>query len=230
MSLNNLDCLILNEVMKGNMVLIHELAERYKMSERNIRYKIDNINYYLSKNKLPTMVNNNKGEIFFEKSKKSFFSISSQIINDSDYIFSKEEREQLVIVSILLKTDIFTISEINEDLDVSVSTIKKDMKDVKDILAVNNIEITKVAKKGLLIEGDEDRIRTLLLSILLENNIDSSISENEQQIDVFKRKPKEIIDKNMKKDSESSILEYLEKINKIFSVNFTDDMYNYIFI
>ena len=163
MSLNNLDCLILNEVIKGNMVLIHELAEKYNMSERNIRYKIDNINYYLSKNKLPVMVNNNKGEIFFENTKKHFFSISTQIISDSDYIFSKEERERLVIVSILLKTDIFTISEINEDLDVSVSTIKKDMKDIKDILAENNIEIIKVAKKGLLIEGDEDNIRTLLL-------------------------------------------------------------------
>ena len=229
MSLNNLDCLILNEVMKGNMVLIHELAEKYNMSERNIRYKIDNINYYLSKNKLPVMVNNNKGEIFFENTKKHFFSISTQIISDSDYIFSKEERERLVIVSILLKTDIFTISEINEDLDVSVSTIKKDMKDIKDILAENNIEIIKVAKKGLLIEGDEDNIRTLLLSILLENNMESSIVENEEKIDVFKRKLKEILDKNMEKDSEKSILEYLEKINKIFSINFTDDMYNYIF-
>ena len=160
---------------------------------------------------------------FFENCKKNFFSISTQIISDSDYIFSKEERERLVIVSILLKTDIFTISEINEDLDVSVSTIKKDMKDIKDILAENNIEIIKVAKKGLLIEGDEDNIRTLLLSILLENNMESSIVENEEKIYVFKRKLKEILDKNMEKDSEKSILEYLEKINKIFSINFSPE-------
>ena len=52
MSINNLDCSILNEIIKNESVFPGELVKKYNTTDRNIRYKLDNINFYLNKEKL----------------------------------------------------------------------------------------------------------------------------------------------------------------------------------
>ena len=45
MSINNLDCSILNEIIKNESVFPGELVKKYNTTDRNIRYKLDNINF-----------------------------------------------------------------------------------------------------------------------------------------------------------------------------------------
>lgn len=64
MSINNLDCSILNEIIKNESVFPGELVKKYNTTDRNIRYKLDNINFYLNKEKLPVIKTTVKGELF----------------------------------------------------------------------------------------------------------------------------------------------------------------------
>ena len=104
MSINNLDCSILNEIIKNESVFPGELVKKYNTTDRNIRYKLDNINFYLNKEKLPVIKTTVKGELFFGSEDRILLENSTFIIKDEDYIFSKDERQRLVLIFILLKT------------------------------------------------------------------------------------------------------------------------------
>ena len=65
MSINNLDCSILNEVIKNEKIFPGDLVKKYNTTDRNIRYKLDNINFYLNKEKLPVIKKTPKGKLFF---------------------------------------------------------------------------------------------------------------------------------------------------------------------
>ena len=55
MSLNRKDIKLLEKI-NNNIFPISSLAEKYNVSERNIRYSIENINFYLKKMKLPEVM------------------------------------------------------------------------------------------------------------------------------------------------------------------------------
>mgnify|MGYP000538569913 FL=1 len=49
MSLNRKELDILEELSREEKLTLGYLSEKYEVSERNIRYSIDNLNYYLTK-------------------------------------------------------------------------------------------------------------------------------------------------------------------------------------
>ena len=238
MSINNLDCSILNEVIKNEKIFPGDLVKKYNTTDRNIRYKLDNINFYLNREKLPVIKTTTKGDLFFSSEDRILLENSAFIIKDEDYIFSKEERQKLVLVFILLNTGIFTIQSILDEIGVSLSTLKNDIRELKEILGKNNLKLVQIAKKGLKIQGSEDIIRRMVLNILLESGIESFSEDQRDKIDVFKRKLKQIFlnsyegtkkekyEKNIQTDT--AIKEYLEEINNDMNEKFSDVLYNYI--
>lgn len=238
MSINNLDCSILNEIIKNEKILSSDLVKKYNTTDRNIRYKLDNINFYLNKEKFPVIKTTAKGELFFGNEDKNRLNNSTIIIKDGDYMFSREERQKLILVFILLNTGIFTIQSILEEIGVSLSTLKNDIRELKHVLGKNGLNLVQIAKRGLKIQGSENDIRKMALNILLESSIESFGEESGDKIDVFKRTLKQIFlnsysennseqEENSRKTDEA-VREYLEKINNSMNEKFSDVLYNYI--
>ena len=238
MSLNNLDCFILNEIIENKKIFFDDLVRKYNTTDRNIRYKIDNINFYLNKEKLPTIRITRKGEIVFNNEDINLLESNVFIIKNRDYIFSKYERQKIVLIFILLSIDVFTIQSILDEINVSLSTLKNDIRELKKILEKNGLELIHIAKKGLKLRGNEDSIRKIILNILLESGLDSFIEDHRDKINVFKRKLKHVFlnsyDEITKENEEKNkhidkvIIEYLEKINGDIDEKFSDVLYNYI--
>ena len=238
MSINNLDCSILNEIIKNESVFPGELVKKYNTTDRNIRYKLDNINFYLNKEKLPVIKTTAKGELFFGSEDRILLENSTFIIKDEDYIFSKDERQRLVLIFILLKTGTFTIQSVLDEIGVSLSTLKNDIRELKQVLGKNGLKLVQIAKKGLKVQGSEDSIRRMILNILLESGVESFGTDQRDKIDVFKRNLKQIFlnsysgTKAEKEESnlqtERAIREYLEEINEDMNEKFSDVLHNYI--
>ena len=238
MSINNLDCSILNEIIKNESVFPGELVKKYNTTDRNIRYKLDNINFYLNKEKLPVIKTTAKGELFFGSEDRILLENSTFIIKDEDYIFSKDERQRLVLIFILLNTGTFTIQSVLDEIGVSLSTLKNDIRELKLILGKNGLKLVQIAKKGLKVHGSEDSIRRMILNILLESGLESFGTDQRDKIDVFKRNLKQIFlssysgTKTEKEErnlhTETAIREYLEEINEDMNEKFSDVLHNYI--
>lgn len=165
-------------------VLIKDLAEDFGVSERSIRYDIDNINYFLAK----------KGLNQIEKVAKGYFEINEtdenlneiiEILNTSFYTFSKHERKEYIKALTLFSLDTIKLHEIAEVLSVSISTIKLDLKEIKVFLNESKLKLKYLSKLGLILVGDEEKLRKAQLKLLMEyldisrDNLISKIKKDE---------------------------------------------------
>lgn len=98
MSLNRRDFEIITYITTEKETTLKELANIFNTSERNIRYCIDNINFYLNgffrKQEIKIINGFIKVEIS-EESLEDFFILFSR----NQYMFSKEERRIYINIS-----------------------------------------------------------------------------------------------------------------------------------
>ena len=119
---------ILNLIKNITQNKINTLEENSKimdLSERSLRYKIDDCNYHLNILKLPEL-NIKKGIITFS----STLDTVVEKINENIYLysFSQDEREKIIINFYLFKKEPTTIEDISIFLGVSAVTLKNDIR------------------------------------------------------------------------------------------------------
>ena len=163
MSLNRRDIKLLEKI-NNNIFPISSLAEKYSVSERNIRYSIDNINFYLRKMELPEIVIK-KGNLEFSINDKELDSFI-EALNMNIYVFSQEERKDYILINYLFRENV-KISEMEENLKVSRTTIKKDLKDLEKYLAEFELSFYR-DENGMYITGKEKKLRHLKLLKMLD--------------------------------------------------------------
>lgn len=95
MSLNRRDLEILSIISSGE-ITVKNLATIFKITERNLRYSLENINFYLEKK-----IEINYGKIELDMKNHEIDNFFRQL-DRKNYIFSKEEREEYILVSLLL--------------------------------------------------------------------------------------------------------------------------------
>lgn len=148
-------------------VSLKELAEAFDVSERSIRYDIDNINYFLAKNKLNQIEKATKGLFELDETKENLDKIA-EILNTSFYTYSKHERKEYIKALALFSSDTIKLYEIGEALSVSISTVKLDLKDIKVFLNESKLKLKYLSKVGLILVGEEEKIRKAQLKFLME--------------------------------------------------------------
>ncbi len=151
---------------KGKVTSLKEISSKFNISERSIRYDIDNINYFLSKNRLNPIKKQQNGYFEIIEEKEKLFEIIN-ILNTRIYSFSKYERKEYIIATSIFSTNIIKLHEISETLSVSISTIKLDLKEVKDLLNEEKLRLKFLPKLGLILVGDEEKLRKTQLKFLM---------------------------------------------------------------
>lgn len=140
---------------------LKEAANFFNISERSIRYDIDNINYHLEKSGYMEVEKLQKGIYSTKESVKNLELFLEEILHRF-YVFTSDERREFLKVKFLFSEN-NRLLEIGEDLDVSLSTIKLDLKEVKTFFDTNSLELNFVSKQGVVLEGKEESIRQLQL-------------------------------------------------------------------
>lgn len=164
MSLSRIDLDILIQI-NNNAISINSLAKKYKLTDRSIRYCIDNINYYLNKYSISSV---------YIKNSKIYLNLENNILinfikelNTNEYTFSPSERKKLILFYFLFKNNV-RISKLEKYFNVSRTTIKNDIKNLKSYL--NNFELYfYISNNRLKLGGKEKKLRHLKFLNIIEH-------------------------------------------------------------
>lgn len=164
MSLSRIDLDILIQI-NNNAISINSLAKKYKLTDRSIRYCIDNINYYLNKRSISSV---------YIKNSKIYLNLENNILinfikelNTNEYTFSPNERKKLILFYFLFKNNV-RISKLEKYFNVSRTTIKNDIKNLKSYL--NNFELYfYISDNRLKLGGKEKKLRHLKFLNIIEH-------------------------------------------------------------
>lgn len=187
---------ILNETNKFTLKI---LSENFNVHTRTIRYDIDNINYILKMYNLDTIKKCGKGIFTVNLSNADI----NKIIYQFSGMFSKNRRTYLKLI--FFSKDIINLTKEAKCLNISRTTIKKDLVIIKNELLKKSIEIKKLPSKGIEIIGNEDTIIEVLekeifeimenqfinLPILVKNTIEKIVGDINP--DELRSKVKEVL-------------------------------------
>lgn len=164
---------IFHELISGDgKYSINNMAQKFNVTERTIRYDIEEINLFFT----------NKGFSVFLGVENGFITMisdiheKSEIINLIDnigldfreYILSPRERKYIILMELFFAEDFITINYLADKLKVCRNTIINDLDKVKCWLIENQIEPIFIPSKGLDIEGEEKFIRKAILEVFRE--------------------------------------------------------------
>lgn len=135
---------ILKELRKEDD--LQRIANIFNQTERNIRYKVAELNENLGENKIFIK----KRKIYCLLEKEDIVALIGGI-NKYNYIYRQQERIDYLILESILQKDEFYIEEIASMLEVSKSTIRADIKLLKEKLAKTGIELKQQNEKKCII-------------------------------------------------------------------------------
>lgn len=144
---------------------IQNMADLFQVSERTIRYDINQINDYLAENRL-TPLNLGRGGVI--KAEPDIKKAREFLRKEGFYSFklSREERIGFTAVLLICTDDYITLSEIADWQFVSRSTVIQDLEHIKSFFRKHHLYVLSHSNKGLLLEGREIDKRNLLMEMI----------------------------------------------------------------
>ena len=133
---------------------LSKVAELLNLTERSVRYKIDEINEELGTKKIEI-----KKREFFSSLTDEDMEKLIENVEGENYIYNQKEREELIILYTLMKKDKFLLKEVAEKLGTSKSTIRNDLKNLKKILLDYNIRLLQDDKLKYYFDYSEEDYR-----------------------------------------------------------------------
>lgn len=159
---------ILSRFLKVNTFLtIEDLSKEFNISERTFRNELVLINKYLAKNNSPTITTIRGKGLKLDLCEEKRENLLSKIGNDmqKDY-YSPNERLLALLLNIADSTKVTLLYEMEEKLQVSKSTLDEDMRKLRQLLKEYAIFIVSLPKQGVVLEGDERSIRSMLYDVI----------------------------------------------------------------
>lgn len=188
-TLNELSAQVFRRItIDDHSVKISALAQDLHISPRQVRYSLDKIDEFLNYNKFPPIVRKqNVGvtyvatpaivEMVIEKLEKR---------DDHNYMASQEERIDMILAVLLQQQDYITIDYLGEKLNVSRSTVVKDLTRVRELLISNHLTLLSSTNHGIKIMGEEKYLRRALIELLMKSKESQGIL-SEEMLPVLKR-------------------------------------------
>ncbi|WP_079708676.1 BglG family transcription antiterminator [Paraliobacillus ryukyuensis] len=172
---------ILKELIgQSNPITSEQLAILIQVTSRTIRNDIKQLNNELIGSGATIVSARGHGyhlDIAKENEFKQF--IQSLIDPDESIPVEPEDRVHYLVKKFLLYPDYLKIEDLAEDLFVSRSTLKNDIKDVKVVLNKYKLDLIKQPNYGLKVSGEEKHIRYCIAEILFRRT--ATISENNSE-------------------------------------------------
>ena len=142
---------------------LNRLIDHFHVSERTIRYDLDEISRFFTNKHLPSLLIDEDGNITFLANHEEI----AQVLQNNDfYSFKLNKNERAAMISYLLleSPGTMTLQELADILLVSRSTIIHDVNNARKIISPYDLEIVPLSK-GLQIVGKESNRRIVLMNI-----------------------------------------------------------------
>lgn len=201
---------------------IKEISTFTSVNDRTIRYDIEKINELLIAKNISPIEKLSKGVLFHSEYEK----LENFIKDNSKNIFFNEYRQTIILIKILFSEEI-CINDLCENFDVTRTTIKNELGEIRKILKENSLELEPTGS-GLKLIGAEENIRNSQLKIL--NQYRNLISEK----NIEKRYIFNLINKYFDGIDIIEVEKFINYIAKQLNIIITDETYfilsNYILI
>ncbi len=200
---------IIKYLMSANKpITSYELASELQVSSKTIRNDIKELNRILEQIQAYIESQRGKGYQLIIKEEKSFHKFVKQALKDTqDKIPSdSEDRIQYLMEKLLVNSDYIKIEDLADELYVSRSTLKNDLKSVRKILDKYHLFLEHKPYYGLKIVGNEIQIR-YCISEYLYNQKSNLMDHQIDWMEILPEKKLNII--------KNSVLMHLRK-NHIF--------------
>ena len=212
------------EILKiiENESKLSKVAELLNLTERSVRYKVDEINEEIGSKKIEI-----KKREFFSSITENDMDKLFDNIEESNYIYSQKEREELIILYTLMKKDNFLLKELADKLSTSKSTIRNDLKKLKKILLKYNIKLLQDEKLKYYFDYSEEDYR-YFIAIYLYNYVSFDKKYNKiffADLSYFRK----IIYKEIKEEYINEIEAVSKRIKKA-ELHFMDETLNILVI
>lgn len=228
----NKRCIELLEYLKNNdcMISLKEVALKFSISERSIRYDIENINYYLTKFQLKEIEKCSKGIYVLNEEKEKIQEVLKKL-STNFYVFTSEERKEYLKEKFLFNEENKLIN-MSEELDVAIGTIKIDLREVKLFFVENELNLNFYSKFGVILEGNEEKIRMLQLRMMNKYLKINSNNEIVFKIDGFKKYIFQLIYDDLKKIYKylnlKNVYKFIKRIEKKLEIIISDEAFKFL--
>lgn len=170
MSISNFEMNFMKYLQESGVTNLFNEENRLFKTINTLKRNINNINTHLPLDKQFIV----EGTIVISQIDYKYYLEFLGSLSLNDYSHVPKERINLLIIKGFF-CDFFNKSEIYTNINVSLTTLKKDTLDLKKILKLHQLDLVNIPKKGVKIVGDELNYRLLTVSILLnlidlENN------------------------------------------------------------
>lgn len=205
-------------LLKNGPKTMDQIFLEIGMSERNLRYIIENINFYLKKF-LNKEIKKTKKKLSITLSDEEVDSFFDDVYK-GHYVLSQEERVEYIFLMFLFLKDI-NLNFIVKNLEITRSTLKKDIDVLNIKLEKYDLKLEAIKNKFSII-GNEKKYRHLKTLKILE--ITNENSYEKKWID------KQALMKDLKLSEKFKIKECIDEIEAMFKVSFTKEFKNLIFL
>ena len=219
---NQREMSILEFFIKNSNSSYEELAEVYNISERIVRYNIKNINYFLQiLNLLPIQKQGKK--LYFDNKQdiSNIYSVIKELEN-----FSQIERIDILKFVISFDENGLNLKKISEKLKVSKTTIKKDLKLLKQNINNQNLELVYKNTTGYRMEGE--LYKKKLFNIYILRKYIGIILKNENTAS-FNKVILELFSSYFPLKNMVNIKNMILNIQKKLKLNISDEVYEMLY-
>ncbi|WP_430790469.1 BglG family transcription antiterminator [Virgibacillus flavescens] len=144
-----------------------QLVEKLGISQRTVYYDLQQINDWLTSQKLEPIENiHGQGYWLSDASKAKINLKGYQVAEEQLYQFSDNERKLLIIVKLLTEESNLTMKSFISVTQMSRGTIVKDLQKVKEQLEEHKLQLEYSRSDGYHVTGAEEDKRKLLSNLL----------------------------------------------------------------
>ncbi|RRD40506.1 PRD domain-containing protein [Leptotrichia sp. OH3620_COT-345] len=220
--LNYRETEILNNLIKGKKYTFKLISEEYGVSDRAARYYIDNIDYML-KILGYKVTERDRNTIFIEKNQN--FKSLYEVLEKSGKL-SVEDRKIILKLILFFDEKGLNITKICEELEVSRTTVKKDIKRLSSELEKEEIKLFYKNDKGYMLVGNTRELLIKKVELLEEVLI---FLNGKNNLKVFKTHVLNYFYKYIKEESIENTKEFILEIKKMMQLNINEESYSKIF-
>ena len=219
---------IINLVINSNdEITIKDISNLYNITERSIRYDIDELNVFFQEknNKDIIEINNNRLKILYSENEIEDI---VENIKEKEYFLSENERVNILSYEIFLSKNEFILQYFSEKYNLSKTTVRYSLKELNKIISEYGLVIDMNNNKGYKIIGSEINIRKYIINILREYI--KNTKEKKIEYDPLKKIIQKFYKKSRIEESKSTINKILDYTGKTISDEAFETLQLFLFI
>ena len=219
---------IINLVINSNdEITVKDISNLYNITERSIRYDIDELNVFFQKknNKDIIEINNNRLKILYSENEIEDI---VENIKEKEYFLSENERVNILSYEIFLSKNEFILQYFTEKYNLSKTTVRYSLKELNKIISEYGLVIDMNNNRGYKIIGSEINIRKYIINILREYI--KNTKEKKIEYDPLKKIIQKFYKKSRIEESKSIINKILDYTGKTISDEAFETLQLFLFI